>query len=48
MVFVVALSGLVVLAVIARRMNPARSRMQPAPIPIPTRTDDQRIPHHER
>jgi len=48
MVFVVALTALVVLAVIARRMNPAPSWMQPAPIPIPTRTDDQRIPPHER
>ena len=35
MVFVVALTALVVLAVIARRMNPAPSWMQPAPDPNP-------------
>jgi hypothetical protein len=48
MVFVVALIVLVALAVIVHRTGPARSRMQPAPIRIPIRKDDQRIPPNER
>jgi hypothetical protein len=48
MVFVVALTVLVALAAIARRMSLPRTRTQPAPIRIPIRTDDQRIPPHER